>query len=60
MLTLIDPTTIKTMIQRQVSNTLENLKDSKDEGSNKEGVRMTKPIRIFLLVSQNVFIETEG
>lgn len=48
MLTLIDPTTIQAMIQRQVSDELRNLRVSKDEGSNKEGSQITRTYQDFI------------
>ena len=42
MVTSIDPVTIQTMSQRQVSDALGNFRASKDEGSNKEGTLQEK------------------
>ena len=48
MLTLIDTTTIQTMIQCQVSDALGNLKANKNDGSNKEGNQLARTYQEFL------------
>ena len=48
MLTLIDPATIQTMIQRQVSKELGDLRANKHEGRNKEGSQLRRAYQDFL------------
>ena len=60
MLTLIDPTTIQTMIHRQVSDELGNLRANMDDGSNKEGNQLERNYQEFLNSKSRSFYGDRG
>ena len=60
MLTLIESTTIHTMIQCQVFDALGNLKDNLEEWSDKEGSQMSKTNQDFLKSKPRLFYGDRG